>query len=284
MGCRKLHVNDYFRMTDSASGTDVPYYALADANKNITEYFDSNGNVVAHYEYSPFGKITKKSGTMQNDFDYRFSSEVFDTETGLSYYNYRYYSPELGRWLSRDLIQEIAFQMIQKKENRNIFEALYGMVGNNPIGKWDAFGLITCYEKTARLAWLSAQANIKAIAQSIIFFQLIGLAEAEKALQMAQAPWGVALNRAKSNLKICLKQRENAKIKFPNMECCWNDCEKFREELVNIQIAYDSISAQIDVIHDQMADASVNYTNLEFEIELLKNEYDVLYSTPCTWW
>jgi len=37
MGCRELQVNDYFRMTDSASGTDVPYYALADANKNITE-------------------------------------------------------------------------------------------------------------------------------------------------------------------------------------------------------------------------------------------------------
>jgi hypothetical protein len=29
MGCRELQVNDYFRMTDSASGTDVPYYALA---------------------------------------------------------------------------------------------------------------------------------------------------------------------------------------------------------------------------------------------------------------
>jgi len=102
MGCRELQVNDYFRMTDSASGTDVPYYALADANKNITEYFDTNGNAVAHYDYSPFGKITQSSGTMASDFDYRFSSEVFDTESGLSYYNYRYYSPELGRWLSRD--------------------------------------------------------------------------------------------------------------------------------------------------------------------------------------
>jgi len=39
MGCRELQVNDYFRMADSASGTDVPYYALADANKNITVKF-----------------------------------------------------------------------------------------------------------------------------------------------------------------------------------------------------------------------------------------------------
>ena len=102
MGCWELQVNDHFRMTDSASGTDVLHYALGDANQNITEYFDTNGNAVAHYEYSPFGKITQSSGTMASDFDYRFSSEVFDTESGLSYYNYRYYSPELGRWLSRD--------------------------------------------------------------------------------------------------------------------------------------------------------------------------------------
>jgi len=106
MGCRELQVNDYFRMTDSASGTDVPYYALADANKNITEYFDTNGNAVAHYEYSPFGKITQSIGTMTSEFDYRFSSEVFDDETNLVYYNYRYYSAELGRWLSRDPLYE----------------------------------------------------------------------------------------------------------------------------------------------------------------------------------
>jgi len=129
MGCRELQINDYFRMTDSVSGMDVPYYALADANKNITDYIDANGNVVAHYEYSPFGKIAQQSGTMASDFDYRFSSEVFDTETGLSYYNYRYYSAELGRWLSRDPIAE-----------RGGFN-LYAMVGNDPVGGWDNLGL-----------------------------------------------------------------------------------------------------------------------------------------------
>jgi len=113
----------------SASGTDVAYYALADANKNITEYFDSNGNVVAHYEYSPFGKITQSSGTMASDFDYRFSSEAFDSETNLVYYNYRYYSAELGRWLSRDPSEESG--------GNN----LYGFVVNQPINKTDRLGL-----------------------------------------------------------------------------------------------------------------------------------------------
>jgi len=132
MGCRELQVNDYFRMTDSASGTDVPYYALADANKNITDYFDSNGNVVAHYEYSPFGKITKKAGAMQDNFDYRFSSEVFDNETGLSYYNFRYYSAELGRWLSKDPIVENGHEINQKSNDK----VTYVDKGTYSISHW----------------------------------------------------------------------------------------------------------------------------------------------------
>ena len=44
------------------------------------------------------------------------------------YYNYRYYSPELGRWLSRDPIEEDGGYN------------LYGMVRNDPIGRWDYLG------------------------------------------------------------------------------------------------------------------------------------------------
>ena len=47
---------------------------------------------------------------------------------GLVYYNYRYYNPELGRWISRDPIEE------QGGYN------LYGMIGNNPLYGWDDLG------------------------------------------------------------------------------------------------------------------------------------------------
>ncbi len=119
------------------------YYALGDANKNISEYLDSLGNIQSHYEYSPFGKITQSSGSMQNDFDYRFSSEIFDSETKLVYYNYRYYSPELGRWLNRD--------PIGIKGGIN----LYGMVGNDAVNKWDILGLCsdTCTWDKRKKAW-----------------------------------------------------------------------------------------------------------------------------------
>ncbi len=111
-------------------GLDVPlmvseggatYYYHTDANKNITELTDVDGAVVAHYEYSPFGQQTAATGAYAAANPFRFSSEYFDEETQLIYYNYRYYSPEMGRWLSRDPIEE------QGGWN------LYGMVRNNPI-------------------------------------------------------------------------------------------------------------------------------------------------------
>jgi RHS repeat-associated protein len=108
------------------------YYYFADGNKNIGQLMDSSGNIVAKYEYSPFGVQTSASGTYVATNPFRFSSEYYDSETGLAYYNYRYYSPTLGRWLSRDPIAEAGGSN------------LYAMVSNNPIGSWDKLGLCDC--------------------------------------------------------------------------------------------------------------------------------------------
>ncbi len=67
---------------------------------------------------------------MSSDFNYRFSSEYLDIETGLVYYNFRYYSPDLGRWCSRDPMGEFGGMN------------LYWMVGNNLVKRWDWLGLV----------------------------------------------------------------------------------------------------------------------------------------------
>ncbi|MBN2641487.1 MAG: RHS repeat-associated core domain-containing protein [Victivallales bacterium] len=90
---------------------------------------DASGNIVAKYEYSPFGQIVAQSGAYAETNPFRFSSEYHDDETALVYYNYRYYNTTLGRWLSRDPIEE--------KGGWN----LYSMVGNNAISRWDWLGL-----------------------------------------------------------------------------------------------------------------------------------------------
>jgi len=108
---------------------NTSYFTCLDGNKNISDYVDSNGSVVAHYEYSPFGQITSVTGSLKDDFEYRFSSEYFDSETDLVYYNFRYYSPQLGRWLSRDPVGE--------RGGWN----LYIFVRNNSVNFVDRLGL-----------------------------------------------------------------------------------------------------------------------------------------------
>ena len=89
------------------------FYAF-DGNKNVSDVFyrlTANG-IGAHYDYAPFGATTRTHRDSSASFDivslnpFRFSSEYYDDELGLVYYNYRHYSPALGRFLSRDPIAE----------------------------------------------------------------------------------------------------------------------------------------------------------------------------------
>ena len=123
-----------------STGLDTPfsmtydgeiYYYVTDGNKNVMSLIDAAGTKVAEYVYDPFGRLLSSTGELAEINPFRFSSEYHDDETGLVYYNYRYYSPELGRWISRDPIEE--------EGGVN----LYAMVGNNPITHFDQFGLFS---------------------------------------------------------------------------------------------------------------------------------------------
>ncbi len=106
----------------------ISYSYTYDANGNVSELVDSVGSIVAHYEYDPFGRIAASTGAYADENPYRFSTKYQDTETGLLYYGFRYYSPELGRWLNRDPIEE--------EGGYN----LYGFVYNEPVNYIDVLG------------------------------------------------------------------------------------------------------------------------------------------------
>ena len=53
-----------------------------------------------------FGNMATMTGNESSRNPFRFSTKYTDDETELVYYGYRYYSPELGRWVSRDPIGE----------------------------------------------------------------------------------------------------------------------------------------------------------------------------------
>ena len=83
---------------------------------NVSElvHFEARNGIAAHYDYAPFGAVTRAisasaitDNTFTTDNPFRFSSEYHDDTLGLVYYNYRHYNPVDGRWCGRDLIRAI---------------------------------------------------------------------------------------------------------------------------------------------------------------------------------
>lgn len=94
--------------------TSSPYALSA----TLIPCYDGNGNVLgltntatgaldARYEYDAFGNVLRATGPAAKANLMRFSTKFAEVETGLVYYGFRYYSPELGRWLNRDPIEEL---------------------------------------------------------------------------------------------------------------------------------------------------------------------------------
>lgn len=107
---------------------------------SITTITDEKGKLVEEYRYDAFGKAyTRKSRGDEwkkwKEFeDSRsgntrlFTGREYDSETDLYYYRARYYSADLGRFISRD--------PIGMRDNVN----LYTYVGNNPVKYVDPMG------------------------------------------------------------------------------------------------------------------------------------------------
>jgi len=113
------------------AGPEPAFYAAAfDGNGNVSDLIDAaTGGVAAHYEYNPFGGVLVASGPLADSNPFRFSTKYEDAETSLLYYGFRYCSPGLGRWLSRDPIGE--------QDGVH----LYRFVDNSPIHACDWLGL-----------------------------------------------------------------------------------------------------------------------------------------------
>ncbi len=107
-------------------------YYHCDANGNITMLINTNQQIVAKYLYDAFGNLLSKSGLFADVNLYRFSSKEVHPNSGLVYYLFRYYDPNLQRWANRDPIMEMG--------GIN----LYGFVGNSAPNGSDILGLVDC--------------------------------------------------------------------------------------------------------------------------------------------
>jgi RHS repeat-associated protein len=96
---------------------------------------DGNGAVKIRLAYDAFGRHRVMDSAWSpaansDDWTWLYHGEFLDAATGLYNYGFRYYSPNLGRWASRDPIGEGG--------GLN----LYGFVRNDGVNRWDFLGTI----------------------------------------------------------------------------------------------------------------------------------------------
>ena len=133
-------------------GISAAAFYYSDANGNVAKVVDITGtNVLAEYQYDPYGTLIRAVGPEASANTYRFSSKYMDDETELLYYGLRFYSPTLGRWLSRDPLGELGRQMEMEMlpmlghpgMQHAAQHASYTAFDNSPMSGVDLHGLLT---------------------------------------------------------------------------------------------------------------------------------------------
>lgn len=124
----KRYFPEGFQIITNSPFQIANYSYTRDHLGSIREIVDGSGALVSRYDYDPYGKVEKESGTVESDMLY--TGHYYDATSALCLTMFRAYDPELGRWPSRDPIGE------QGGIN------LYGYVSNNPINLWDPLGLV----------------------------------------------------------------------------------------------------------------------------------------------
>jgi RHS repeat-associated protein len=91
---------------EAATYTPVFYYYHTDNLGSSNVLTDRYGWRVQHYEYTTFGKEGFVDNTAAFHVSNLYTGQILDEETGLYYYNARYYDPELGRFIQADTIAD----------------------------------------------------------------------------------------------------------------------------------------------------------------------------------
>jgi RHS repeat-associated protein len=109
------------------------YFYTRDHLGSIRELTDSGGDVRARYSYDPFGQGIRLTGDL--DVDFGFAGMFWTLEASLNLTRFRAYAPNIGRWLSRDPLENA-----ERIEGPNLFTYVH----NNPVNNTDLLGLNDC--------------------------------------------------------------------------------------------------------------------------------------------
>jgi len=115
-----------------AQTQDTVIYYHTDAIGSVRMITDANGQVIARYDYLPFGESW---APLSNRDVRQFAGKERDAETGLDYFGARYYSSAIGRFTTADSAVVLS-DTLQSPQRWN----KYTYVSNNPMRKVDPDG------------------------------------------------------------------------------------------------------------------------------------------------
>jgi RHS repeat-associated protein len=108
------------------------YYYHFDSRGSAIALTDTSQNVTDQYAYDPFGKATNSTGSTVQPFKYVGRYGLMDEGNGLTYIRARYYSPELGRFITKDPLTG------KENDSQSLNRYIYAV--NNPVGLVDVSG------------------------------------------------------------------------------------------------------------------------------------------------
>ena len=121
----------------SEAQPELVYYQLDHLGTPIAAH-NAKGEAVWTAEYEAWGRIRNEtvSDGLKANIPFRFQGQYYDEESGLHYNRFRYYDPEIGRFVSQDPIGFAG--------SDNFYE-----YAPNPIRWVDPYGLAPCKKKVA---------------------------------------------------------------------------------------------------------------------------------------
>ncbi len=108
------------------------YYYHYDSRGSTIALSDAAENLTDTYAYGTFGNLANSQGTTVNQFKYVGRYGVMDEGNGLNYIRARYYSPEKGRFITKDP------QTGNDSDGQSLNRYIYAL--NNPVTLIDISG------------------------------------------------------------------------------------------------------------------------------------------------